>query len=820
MSITRLVRATNRRFPNLKNRLPKSLRKLLSVRYSNHFSSHRHASYKNELLYLDALRCAPLNMNEVLYESFYGKSIGCSPRAIFEVLLADPAQTGLRHVWAVTNKQIIPAHLTNHPMLRFVISGSIEYAQMLATAGYIVTNSTLPTYFMRREGQIYVNTWHGVPLKKMFKYESAEHFTVHSNSARNFLHASHILLPNTFAAHALLESADVLEAVEGRVVSTGAPRVDETLTADRSVLRAELGVPEEVKIIFVAPTYRGALGKAEIAAPMLDRLLTCLNQLDSNRYVIFAQMHYFVGAGITGVRTLPAGMATNRFMAAVDILISDYSSIMFDFMATGRQVILYVYDRFEYEEMRGLYVPLDDLPVQICMRPHEVVAAIDAASVSEVLSQYTAARARFFPLEDGHAAARAAAAMFVPTAPLAHKRPRLLFYAGGWKNNGITSSILNLLRALVEYDVDIYVVTEGRPLENQPDRAANLRRVHPRVRLIHRTGNMLRDADEDAKLDAFYAANRFTDTTHEAQVRAIFAREARRIFGDLEFDVAIDFSGYARFWSLLLGAVQARRHVIYQHNDLLSEAQQRFDVLFGVFSCYKWYDTLVSVSDGVRQINLDNLRQYYPSQDCAVTVCNMIDAAGILDKAKSDVPRTLSLPEGRPWFVTAGRLSPEKSQGRAIRALGKLHKEGSNAHLIIMGSGPLQEELKSEAEVAGVADYVIFTGQVDNPFPIIAAGDCFLLTSDYEGQGMVLLEALTLGKPVISTDNPATRSVLGDGSGYLVPLTDEGVADGMRRFLVGEIQAGHLDTEVYCSTAIGDFFDKVLGVRPLFLESK
>lgn len=766
-----------------------------------------------ETLFIRALEKDPLRPGVILYESFHGSSMNCSPRAIFDALLADPERQDLEHVWSLKTPGAAPEFLQNLPNVRFVKPGSPGYAQLLATAGTIISNSTLPTWYLRRDGQSYVNTWHGVPLKRMFKHEDALRPTVHRNSQRNFLQATHVLLQNSFTAEALLGAADVAEAMAGRLICTGAPRVDETLNTDRAALRAELGVTDRQKLIFIAPTWRGKLGKAETAAPMLEALLEALNGLPREDYAVFVQMHDFTGTRLPNARSLPEGMSTNRFMAAVDVLVSDYSSIMFDYMATGRQLILYVYDRTEYEELRGLNAPLETLPAQLCIRPQDVIEAIRAGQRADALPQYAAARERFFPLEDGQATARAIAA--IAAAPQRQRlRPRIAFFGGGWKNNGITSSLLNLLAALQDYDLDIYVLTEGKPLEATEELRSNLLRAGPRVRLLHRAGAMPRTPEENRDLERFYARNGFDGPDHEAAVTALFRREARRLTGDLEFDAAIDFSGYARYWSMLLAMLPAQRHAIYQHNDMRSEADKRFDVLNGVFATYKWYDAVASVSDETRQVNAASLSPCYASPEAAVTVRNVILPDRIRKQAAAPMPADLVLPEDKPIFVMAGRLSPEKAQDRAIRALADLRASGHEAALVLMGTGPLEEQLKSEARACGVEDLVIFAGHVSNPFPVIAQGSCFLLSSDYEGQPMVLLEALTLGKPVIATDIPGARSVLGDTHGHLVPPSDAGVAAGMRHFIGKKIPQAEFDAERYCEAALKDFFEQVLGFTP------
>lgn len=771
--------------------------------------------------FLEALALEPVCGALVLYESFYGRSMNCSPRAIFDALLPDPEYAHLLHVWVLNDLKNSPPALRDHPSVRFVSTKSPEYGRLLATAEVIVINSTLPTWYMRREGQALVNTWHGVPLKRMFKYESADHPTVHRNSQRNFLQASHLLMPNAFTAETLFESSDVLEAVESRVSLTGAPRVDQTLNSNRAELRAELGVSPQQELVFLAPTWRGNLGKVDGSMPMFDQLVDRLKELDPKKYAIFGQMHNFMGQKFEGVRNIPTGMSTNRFLAAVDVLISDYSSIMFDFLATGRQVILFVYDREEYLAERGINFPLEDIPAQLCDTVDEVMIALEEAVLSRDLPQFAAAKARFFPQEDGQATKRAISAMFSPMSPRPAKRPRILFYGGGWKNNGITSSALNLLSVLTSYELDLCLITEGLSIEKDSSLLSNLRRVPEGVRVLHRAGGMAASIEENAALGRFYSNNAFSSEDHEKQIIEMFRRETTRMFGDLSFDAVIDFSGYARYWSLLLAQTNAEQHVIYQHNDLYSEAtnpEKGHKNLFGNFRVYRHFDRIISVSEETRRINLQNLSEFYPSSEAAVTVRNVIVPDQIRARAAEQLPEGLAMPKEIPLFAMAGRLSPEKSVGRAIRALGMLRRVGTDAGLFIMGTGTQEGELRAEAKRSGVADLVVFAGHVSNPFPVIAQSSCFVLSSDYEGQPMVLLEALTLGKPIIATNIPGACSVLkqlnGPDLGCLVPATDDGIFQGMKGFLEGKVVEADFDAEAYMETAIQDFFEQVLSKRP------
>jgi CDP-glycerol glycerophosphotransferase len=436
----------------------------------------------------------------------------------------------------------------------------------------------------------------------------------------------------------------------------------------------------------------------------------------------------------------------------------------------------------------------------VCLLPEDAGAAERAHSLRQC---------SFAPLPGADGPSLAKALLAPPELPAAG-RPQIALFGGGWKSNGITASLLNLLEALAEYDLDLHLVTDARSDEAE----ANLRRLDPRIQVIRRATLPMRRA-EQAALARFQRHHRLANPAQITRMEALFQREARRLFGERQFDAALDFSGYAREWSLLIAATPARRRVIWQHNHLHAEAERRFDSLKGVFATYPGFDAIASVSEETRRVNLEHLGHHYPDPERAVTIRNLINPAALCRQAAAPLPAGLHLPATGPLFVMAGRLSPEKAQHRALHALAQLGGDGARATLILLGSGPLEAALRATAQRLGLTDRVIFAGHLDNPFAVIARADCFLLSSDYEGQPMVLLEALTLGKPVIATDMPGARSVLGGLDGpLLVAPTVAGLADGMRRFLAGEVLPAAFDAEAYRAAALAEFFHHVLGYIP------
>jgi CDP-glycerol glycerophosphotransferase len=157
-------------------------------------------------------------------------------------------------------------------------------------------------------------------------------------------------------------------------------------------------------------------------------------------------------------------------------------------------------------------------------------------------------------------------------------------------------------------------------------------------------------------------------------------------------------------------------------------------------------------------------------------------------------------------FVTAGRLSAEKNHARMVRAFAKVHEEDPNTRLVILGNGPLRERLTNLVDELGLTSAVTLAGHQPNPYVILAHSDCFVLSSDYEGQPMVLLEAMVLGLPVVTTEFGSVRGALPEGYGRIVALNVGALAEGMRAFLRGEVTTRPFDAAVYNREATEEFY--------------
>jgi glycosyltransferase involved in cell wall biosynthesis len=187
-----------------------------------------------------------------------------------------------------------------------------------------------------------------------------------------------------------------------------------------------------------------------------------------------------------------------------------------------------------------------------------------------------------------------------------------------------------------------------------------------------------------------------------------------------------------------------------------------------------WYpkaDVIICASDGVRE----SLASYLPTSAEAklTTVYNPVLSKDFASRANQDLPRWCGDSSDVPTIISAGRFSKEKSFSTLLAAFGRL-REDRPARLVVLGDGPEKPSLEAAAAAMKLGSDVLMPGFISNPLPYMQRASVFVLSSILEGFGLVLVEAMACGTPVVATDCPGgPREVLADGKyGSLVPVED------------------------------------------------
>lgn len=312
----------------------------------------------------------------VIFESYMGRSYSCSPKAIYEEMLNNPKYKDYKFIWVF--KKIEDKKYLENDRTKLVKYKSKEYYKSYAKAKYWFANSRIPSEIRKKRNQIYTQCWHGTPLKKLgydiidesnnalnTKLEMSLKYKV---EAKKF---DYLISPSNFTTSKFITAFDLKN--KDRIIELGYPRNDFLFkynNEDIINIKKKFGLSINKKVILYAPTWRdnqhesglGYTYKLEIDFDYLEKVL-------KDEYVILFRSHYFVSNSFDFDRykdfvyDVSNVDDINDLYIISDILITDYSSVCFDFANLKKPIIFYTYDLDYYEKnLRGFYFNLDELP--------------------------------------------------------------------------------------------------------------------------------------------------------------------------------------------------------------------------------------------------------------------------------------------------------------------------------------------------------------------------------------------------------------------------------------------------------------------------
>ncbi|SCF57991.1 bifunctional glycosyltransferase family 2 protein/CDP-glycerol:glycerophosphate glycerophosphotransferase [Streptomyces sp. Ncost-T10-10d] len=367
------------------------------------------AAYRTDLL-------RPLDPDLAVYGAYWNRGVACNPAAIHAKALE--LAPHIRGVWAVSSR-----HRDRMPPgIPYVIEGSRAYWRAMATATYLINNSSFPGGFTKRPGQRYLQTHHGTPLKTMGLDQRAYPALTNGISFEKIVaHADQW----DFSLSANPHTTEIWDRVYPsgyEHLNLGYPRNDIFFTAtpeQTAAIRQRLSLAPDRTVLLYAPTHRD-YRKGFVPHLDLERLARELGP----DYVVLVRAHYFYGrsARLDGARVVDvtAYPSVEELCLVSDALITDYSSLMFDYACLDRPIISHVPDWAAYRASRGTYFDLlsgrpGDTPGAVATDEDELLELFRtgewrSARTAELRAAF---RERFCPYDDGHAAERVVRRLFL-----------------------------------------------------------------------------------------------------------------------------------------------------------------------------------------------------------------------------------------------------------------------------------------------------------------------------------------------------------------------------------------------------------------------
>lgn len=355
-----------------------------------------------------ALRRLSLDPRLAVFEANMGTAYGDSPKYVYESLRQ--LRPDLRSVWVLPAGAVAPS-----PDVEVVQRGTIAYLRALARATYLVDNQTFPHYFRKRQGQHYLQTWHGIPLKRM-----GHHIDGHElkplQPDRGVGAWDHLVVPNDYFEKTLVDAF----SFRGDLVRYGTPRNDVLVngTMTRADARALLDLPADARIVLYAPTFRENNRNRKHAVSVPFDVQAVLDGLGPDAYLLL-RPHYLNRIKVppaTRYRAINVAAVedVNLLYLAADVLVTDYSSVMFDFALLRKPMVFFTYDYDDYLATRGTYFDLREAaPGRFAEDTGQLVTALKTADsdLESLRLVYDEFLARYCGREDGNASERAALAL-------------------------------------------------------------------------------------------------------------------------------------------------------------------------------------------------------------------------------------------------------------------------------------------------------------------------------------------------------------------------------------------------------------------------
>lgn len=393
----------------------KQVRWVLGKKKFKKMLKNKNTAYK--LAYFHRYLKQPVKENVILFETFMAKNYSDSPKYIYEYIAQNHPE--YECVWAINDGAKIPYGAKT--VKRF----SFQYVYYLAVSKYLVFNVRPPLWYRKREEQVFLETWHGTPLKRLV-FDQEEVTSASPKYKQQFYRQrkdwDFLVSANPFSTKTFRSCF----LYEGEMLEYGYPRNDILYWPNKDEiaqqLKEKLGIPKDKKTILYAPTWRddqhygSGQYKFELA---LD--LKLMKERLQDDYVVLLRTHHYISdhIDVSGLGDFVINLSSYDDISEIylisDICITDYSSVFFDYANLKRPILFYTYDFDKYKnQLRGFYIDMNtEVPGPLLYTSEQVVQAIE--DIDEITEEYKERYDQFYDrfccYDDGHASEHVAEAM-------------------------------------------------------------------------------------------------------------------------------------------------------------------------------------------------------------------------------------------------------------------------------------------------------------------------------------------------------------------------------------------------------------------------
>ena len=370
-----------------------------------------------KVVYKVMLKVVKTDEKTVVFISFHGRGYTCNPKYIHQQMCKDPRFDDYTFVWALKKPGAL--QIEHAKQIRY---NTLSYFYTMCKAKYWIVNCKLPYYIVKKEDQVYLQTWHGTPLKRLahdivevdgqtFYRAGLTRDEMAASYDKDVAKYNYMIAPNPFS-YKVFQSAFQIEPE--RLIQTGYPRNDflTNITDDQiQEIKKRFGLPMDKKVILYAPTWRDNSYNVRGYLFELKADFNKWKERLGDEYVVLFKPHYLI---INTFKMTPelegfiyrvdADADINDCYVISDLLITDYSSVFFDYANLNRPMYFYMFDLEEYaDELRGFYFDIHEV------LPGDIVTQEDALLDKISKHEYDQEKLEKFSKEfnvwqDGHSA--------------------------------------------------------------------------------------------------------------------------------------------------------------------------------------------------------------------------------------------------------------------------------------------------------------------------------------------------------------------------------------------------------------------------------
>ena len=386
--------------------------------------------YFKKLNYLKYKLKYKVDDKTIFFEVYDGRNYTCSPKAKKKKMLTMKEFKDFKFIWAFNDPS--KHDVMKDKRLVIVKTNTKDYYKYISSSKYWIVNSIMDECITKKKGQVYVQCWHGTPLKRLrydIEVNGAVLNTIEEIRKRNDRDAvkfDYFISPSKYCTEKFTSAFNLVAlGKKDIIIEEGYPRNDSLFNRNKKdvdKIKEKLGIPKDKKVICYLPTFRdnqhtSGVGYTYNLAIDFDSL----KKRFGKDYVILFKPHYFIANKIdlSKYKNFVYNVANydeiNDIYLVSDLLITDYSSVFFDYANLNRPVMFYMYDFDDYKNnLRDFYISLDELPGPIAKTQKELedyIVNIDK-SISKYKKTYDKFNDKYNYLDDGNASERVIRVIF------------------------------------------------------------------------------------------------------------------------------------------------------------------------------------------------------------------------------------------------------------------------------------------------------------------------------------------------------------------------------------------------------------------------